>query len=59
MEKEFSLVIFTQPLFNQLTEECGVVYFVESKHGIMSDLGFSIQELCAVRSLTLNKPKQK
>ena len=25
----------------------------------MSDRGFSIQEICASRSITLNKPKQK
>ena len=25
----------------------------------MSDCGFSIQEICASRSITLNKPKQK
>ena len=44
---------------SKLTEECGVVYFVESEHEIMSDRGFSIQELCAVRGITLNRPKQK
>ena len=44
---------------SKLTEECGVVYFVESEHEIMSDCGFSIQELCAVRGITLNRPKQK
>ena len=41
----------------KLTEECGAVYFVESEHEIMSDRGFSIQELCAVRDITLNRPK--
>ena len=44
---------------SKLTEECGVVYFVESEHEIMTDRGFSIQELCAVRGITLNRPKQK
>ena len=45
---------------SKLTEECGAVYFVESEHEIMSDRGFSIQELCAVRrDITLNRPKQK
>ena len=44
---------------SKLTEECGAVYFVVSEHEIMSDRGFSIQELCAVRGITLNRPKQK
>ena len=44
---------------SKLTGECGEVYFVESEHEIMSDRRFSIQELCAVRGITLNRPKQK
>ena len=44
---------------SKLTEECGAVCFVESEHEIMSEHGFSIQELCAVRGMTLNRPKQK
>ena len=44
---------------SKLTEECGAVYFVESEHEIMSDCGFSIQELCAVRGITLNRLKHK
>ena len=31
----------------KITEECGAVYLVEQGHEIMSDCGFSIQELCA------------
>ena len=41
------------------TEECVAARFVESKHEIMNDHGFLIQELCAVRGITLNRPKQK
>ena len=44
---------------SKLTEECGAVCFVESEHEIMSEHGFSIQELSAVRGMTLNRPKQK
>ena len=44
---------------SKLTEECGAVYFVESEHEVMSDCGFSIQELCAVRGITLNRLKHK
>ena len=32
---------------------------VEQEHEIMSDCGFSIQELCPSRVITLNRPKQK
>ena len=44
---------------SKLTEECGAVYFVQSEHEIMSDRGFLIQEHCAVRAITLNRPKEK
>ena len=41
------------------TEKCGAVYFVESEHEIMRYRRFLIQGLCAVRSMTFNRPKQK
>ena len=44
---------------SKITEECGAVYFVEQEHEIMSDRGFSIQEFCVSRGITLNRPKQK
>ena len=44
---------------SKTTEECGAVFLVERKHEIMSDRGFSIQELCGSRNITLNRPKQK
>ena len=43
----------------KITEQCGAVYLVEREHEILSDRGFSIQELCASRGITLNRPKQK
>ena len=44
---------------SKLTEEGGAVYFVKRVLEIMSDCGFSIQELCAVWGVILNRPKQK
>ena len=44
---------------SKITEECGAVHLVEREHEIMSDRGFSIQELCASRDITLNRPKEK
>ena len=44
---------------SKITEECGAVYLVAREHEIMRDRGFSIQELCASRGITLNRPKQK
>ena len=37
---------------SKLTEECGAVYFVENEHE-------TIDELYAVRGITLNRSKQK
>ncbi|XP_057292615.1 uncharacterized protein LOC130621337 [Hydractinia symbiolongicarpus] len=42
-----------------ITEKCGALLLVDEEHEIMSDRGFSIQELCSVRGVTLNRPKQK
>ena len=45
---------------SKLNEEFHAVYFVESEHKVMSDRGFSIQELCVVRGITShNRPKEK
>ena len=41
------------------SEEFHAVYFVESEHQVMSECGFSIQDLCVVRGITLNRPKEK
>ena len=44
---------------SKINEECGAVYLVEQEHEIVSDRAFSIQQLCASRGITLNRPKQK
>ena len=44
---------------SKITEGCGEVYLVEREHEIMSDRDFSIQQLCASRGITLDRPKQK
>ena len=36
-----------------------IVYFVENEHKIMSDSGYSMQELCAVIVTNLNKPNKR
>ena len=43
----------------KINQECGALYLVEREHEVVSDRGFSIQELCASRGITLNRPKQK
>ena len=44
---------------SEITEKSGVINYVEQEHEIMSDRGFSIQEYCTVKGITLNRPKQK
>ena len=44
---------------SEITEKTGVLQYVEEGHEIMSDRGFSIQELCATKGVSLNRPKQK
>ena len=44
---------------SEITEKAGALNFVQEEHEIMSDRGFSIQELCAIKGITLNRPKQK
>ena len=43
---------------SEITEKSGAILYVENDHEIMSE-GFSIQELCAVKGIMLNRPKQK
>ncbi|XP_065658111.1 uncharacterized protein LOC136082624 [Hydra vulgaris] len=44
---------------SDLTEKSDAILFVEKDHEIMSDRGFSIQDFCATKGITLNRPKQK
>ena len=44
---------------SEITEKSGAIMFVDTEHEIITDRGFSIQELCAVKGITLNRPKQK
>ena len=43
----------------EITEKTGILGFVAEDHEVMSDRGFSIQDLCAIKGVTLNRPKQK
>ena len=43
----------------EITEKTNVLKFVEEGHEIMTDRGFSIQDLCAEKGVSLNRPKQK
>ena len=43
----------------EITEKTNVLKFVEEGHEIMTDRGFSIQDLCAEKGVSLNLPKQK
>ena len=44
---------------SEITEKSGVLQFVEEEHEIMSDRGFAIQDMCAIKVVFLNRPKQK
>ena len=43
----------------EITEKTDVLNFVNEGHEIMTDRGFSIQDLCAIKGVSLNRPKQK
>ena len=44
---------------SEITEKSGTILFVEKEHELMSDRGFSIQDFCAIKGVSLNRPKQK
>ena len=44
---------------SEITRKSGTLDFVEKEHEIMSDRGFAIQEYCAEKGVTLNRPKQR
>ncbi|XP_066924260.1 uncharacterized protein [Clytia hemisphaerica] len=44
---------------SDITEKTDILRFVEEEHELMSDRGFSVQDLCAIKGIYLNRPKQK
>jgi hypothetical protein len=44
---------------SEITEKSNTLLFVEKDHEIMSDRGFSIQDFCAAKGVSLNRPKFK
>ena len=44
---------------SEITIKSCALHSVEPEHEIMSDCGFSIQDLCSPKGITLNHPKQK
>lgn len=44
---------------SEITEKTNTIHYVNEAHEIMSDRGFSIQDLCSAKGITLNRPKQK
>ena len=44
---------------SEITERTNAIDYVKENHEIMSDRGFSIQDLCSSKGITLNRPKQK
>ena len=44
---------------SEITEKTGVLKYVSEGHEIMTDRGFSIQDLTAIKGISLNRPKQK
>ena len=44
---------------SEITSKTDILSYVEESHEIMTDRGFSIQDLCAEKGITLNRPKQK
>ena len=58
MELLFSDVYPRSMSDSEITEKAGDLNFVQEEHEILSDKGVSIQELCAIKGSTLNRPEQ-
>ena len=43
----------------EITEKTDILSYVNEDHEIMTDRGFAIQDLCAIKKVSLNRPKQK
>ena len=39
-----------------ITDKTAVLEYVTEEHEIMTDRGFSIQDLCAIKGISLNRP---
>ena len=44
---------------NCITEKSGVVHWIQPEHELMTDRGFAIQDLRALKGIYLNRPAQK
>ena len=44
---------------NCITENSGVVQWIQPEHELMAERGFAIQDLCALKGIYLNRPAQK
>ena len=44
---------------SEITEKSDVLSFVREEHELMSDRGFAVQDLCSLKGIYLNRPKQK
>ena len=42
-----------------ITKKTNILDFVQEEHEVMSDRGFVVQDLCAIKGIYLNRPKQK
>jgi len=56
----YCVVMFTlaQYLIQKLTQKSNILDYIED-HEVMADRGFAIQDLCAEKGVTFNRPKQK
>ena len=43
---------------SDITEKTDILNFVSKEHEVMTDRGFSIQDLCVIKGIALNRPKQ-
>ena len=43
----------------EITEKTDILNYVSEDHEVMTDREFSIQDLCAIKGVSLNRPKQK
>ena len=44
---------------NNITEKSGAIHWIQPEHELMADIGFAVQDLCALKGVHLNRPAQK